>query len=421
MIPKGWERLHLRDIAQIKAGATPLRSAGSRYFDNEHGVPWVKTMDLNNSEIYETDECITDLALKETSCCIFSANTVLVAMYGGFRQIGRTGILKKPAAVNQAISALQLDEERYNPLYILNYLNGNVEKWRRFAASSRKDPNITREDVCGFPILLPPVTEQRKIAKILSTWDETIAATAQLLANSKQQKKALMQQLLTGKKRLPGFGRPGRGEFSRKSLPEGWDYDQIGNIAVEVSERNKGQSDIPVLSCSKYDGFVDSLKYFKKKVYSDDTSNYKIIKRGEFGFPANHIEEGSIGLQSCYERGIVSPIYVVFRVDKSRVDEFFLYNILKSDHYRQVFSASTSASVDRRGSLRWKQFSAIRVPLPILDEQVAISQVVREAEKEEQLIKSTLEKLREEKKALMQQLLTGKRRVKIDDAERASA
>ena len=226
-----------------------------------------------------------------------------------------------------------------------------------------------------------------------------------------------MQQLLTGKKRLPGFGSPGKGGFSRKGLPDEWDYERVGNVAGEVADRNKGQEEIPVLSCSKYDGFVDSLKYFKKKVYSDDTSNYKIIQFGEFGFPSNHVEEGSIGLQLTYDRGIVSPIYVVFRVDPSRIEPFFLYKVLKSDHYRQVFAASTSASVDRRGSLRWKQFSGIKVPLPSIEEQKAISRVIQLAEKEEELLEHSLDRLRSEKKALMQQLLTGKRRVTIDGAE----
>lgn len=138
-----------------------------------------------------------------------------------------------------------------------------------------------------------------------------------------------MQQLLTGKKRLPGFGRPGKGGYSRKGLPNEWDFERIGNVAEEVADRNKGCEEVPVLSCSKYDGFVDSLKYFKKKVYSDDTSNYKLIRCGEFGFPANHVEEGSIGLQSTHDKGIVSPIYVVFRVDPSRIDPFFLYKVLK--------------------------------------------------------------------------------------------
>ncbi|HDR2343066.1 MULTISPECIES: restriction endonuclease subunit S [Enterobacter cloacae complex] len=412
----GWRHVKLSDIAKIKSGSTPLRAEGERYFSTA-GTPWVKTLDLNNGEIISTDEKITDTALLETSCSVFPVGTVLVAMYGGFNQIGRTGLLTIPAAINQALSGLILDRDKAEPAYILNYLNGNVKLWKKFAASSRKDPNITRDDVCGFPVLLPPLAEQKKIAKILSTWDNAISVTEKLLANSQGQKKALMQQLLTGKKRL---GLPdGSYEFRITHyglIPKDWGYPAIKEICTQVSEKNSAAVDHPVLSCSKYDGFVDSLKYFKKKVYSDDLSGYRVIHRGCFGFPSNHIEEGSIGLQNLYEIGIVSPIYVVFRASPTRVDNSYLYAVLKTDHYKQIFGAATNASVDRRGSLRWKEFNQIHVPLPPLKEQQKIAAVLSVADAEISTLEKKLACLRDEKKALMQQLLTGKRRVKVDEA-----
>ncbi|HFI6865965.1 restriction endonuclease subunit S [Escherichia coli] len=268
-----------------------------------------------------------------------------------------------------------------------------------------------------MPLLLPPIVEQKKIAQILSTWDKAISVTEKLLTNSQQQKKALMQQLLTGKKRL---GLPaGSYEFKITrygSIPKDWDYPAIKEICTQVSEKNSAAVDHPVLSCSKYDGFVDSLKYFNKKVYSDDLSGYRLIHRGCFGFPSNHIEEGSIGLQNLYDTGIVSPIYVVFRASPTKVDNSYLYAVLKTDHYKQIFGAATNASVDRRGSLRWKEFNQIHVPLPPLKEQQKISAVLSAADAEITTLEKKLACLKDEKKALMQQLLTGKRRVKVDEA-----
>ena len=242
----GWRHVKLSDIAKIKSGSTPLRAEGERYFSTA-GTPWVKTLDLNNGEIISTDEKITDTALLETSCSVFPVGTVLVAMYGGFNQIGRTGLLTIPAAINQALSGLILDRDKAEPAYILNYLNGNVKLWKKFAASSRKDPNITRDDVCGFPVLLPPLAEQKKIAKILSTWDNAISVTEKLLANSQRQKKALMQQLLTGKKRL---GLPdGSYEFRITHyglIPKDWGYPAIKEICTQVSEKNSAAVDHPI-------------------------------------------------------------------------------------------------------------------------------------------------------------------------------
>ena len=265
-----------------------------------------------------------------------------------------------------------------------------------------------------MPLLIPPISEQQKIAQILSTWDKAITTTEQLLANSQQQKKALMQQLLTGKKRF-GFE---DSSFKFKEvrygkIPSDWGFPAIKEICEQVSGKNADQSNYPVLSCSKHEGFVDSLKYFKKKVYSDDTSGYRIIPRGCFGFPSNHIEEGSIGLQNLYEVGIVSPIYIIFKANQLKINNKYLFAILKTDHYRQIFSASTNASVDRRGSLRWDDFSSIHVPLPSLEEQNKIVSVLSAADREIEVLQQKLEGLKQEKKALMQQLLTGKRRVKV--------
>jgi type I restriction enzyme S subunit len=163
---------------------------------------------------------------------------------------------------------------------------------------------------------------------------------------------------------------------------------------------------------------VMSLTYFNKKVYSDDTSLYKVMRRGTFGFPSNHVEEGSIGYQDICDAGIVSPIYCVFRSSRE-INDDFLYKVLKSDRYRQIFAAATNASVDRRGSLRWRDFAKIEIPQPSLGEQVAISEAICAGEEAERAYASQLAALRREKAALMQQLLTGKRRVKVDGGHAA--
>ncbi|HCT9099355.1 TPA: restriction endonuclease subunit S [Proteus mirabilis] len=309
-----------------------------------------------------------------------------------------------------------------DPFYLGLYLNNGRGKSviNSLPAGSTSVAAIYWKDLKNIKLTLPPLPEQKKIAQILSTWDKAIATTEKLIDASQQQKKALMQQLLTGKKRL---GQKDSSISYKKTkygkIPSDWDYPAIKEISKQITKKNTESQDLPVLSCSKHDGFVDSLKYFKKKVYSDDTSGYRIIPRHCFGFPSNHIEEGSIGLQDIYEQGIVSPIYVVFSCDKKRVNNLFLYAMLKTEHYRQIFCAATNASVDRRGSLRWKEFSGIHVPLPSLEEQQKIASVLTAADKEIELLQAKLAHLKDEKKALMQQLLTGKRRVKVEAMEMA--
>src|SRR5690606_2278999 len=106
-------------------------------YHNGH-IPWVKTTDLNNSIITETEEKVTERALEETSLRKYQKNTVLVAMYGGFNQIGRTGILGIEATINQALSAINVNQKEIHPFYLLHWLNANVHIWKSFAGSSRK-------------------------------------------------------------------------------------------------------------------------------------------------------------------------------------------------------------------------------------------------------------------------------------------
>ena len=184
-----WALKTLEEIAEIKSGSTPLR-ANEEFFVGGT-IPWVKTTDLNNSFITETEERLTPKAKVR----INPVGSVLVAMYGGFNQIGRTGFLAVPAATNQAISVLQLDLKKALPEYVLAWLNAKVEDWKRIASSSRKDPNITGTDVAKFPIALPNIPEQQRIADCLASLDTLITTATQALETLKTHKKGLMQQL----------------------------------------------------------------------------------------------------------------------------------------------------------------------------------------------------------------------------------
>lgn len=188
---------------------------------------------------------------------------------------------------------------------------------------------------------------------------------------------------------------------------------EIGKVAREVSALNGSGDGLPILSCTKYDGLVDSRQYFGKKVFGHDTSKSKLVLRGQFAYATNHIEEGSIGYQDLVPAGLVSPIYTVFQADTEKIDDGYFYKLLKTEKMRQIFAAQTNASVDRRGSLRWKEFARIHIPLPPLDEQREISAVLDEAKQEVTLLQTQLEALKTQKRGLMQKLLTGQWRVNI--------
>lgn len=184
-----WDCKTLKDIAKITSGATPLRS-NSEFFAGGT-IPWVKTTDLNNSQITETEEKITSKARARVN----PPDSILIAMYGGFKQIGRTGCLSFPAATNQAMSVLVLNQKIALPVYVLAWLNAKVGDWKRIASSSRKDPNITGTDVANFSIFLPQPAEQQRIGDCLNSLDDLIAAQTQKHEALKTHRRGLMQQL----------------------------------------------------------------------------------------------------------------------------------------------------------------------------------------------------------------------------------
>lgn len=297
--------------------------------------------------------------------------------------------------------------------YLLSFGPYRARILARAHGTSGSMKKINRSGFLGIRIAFPQPAEQRRIAEVLCAWDAAIHQTRHLLSARRQRRKALTQQLLMGRKRLPGFLRKkGRRTYRYFALPEDWGCPRIKEIAEEKVERNRQGRDIVVLSCTKYSGFVESSRYFGKQVFSENTSNYKMIRRGWFGYPSNHIEEGSIGLLREHGQGIVSPIYTVFKCFDSVVPEY-LYAVFKTETFRHIFEVSTNASVDRRGSLRWSGFSRIRVPLPGRQEQQAIAAVLSTADRGISALEHKLGLLETQKRGLMQKLLTGEVRVQI--------
>lgn len=200
-IPNEWEVKTITEIADVKSGSTPSRAQANRYFAAS-GTPWVKTLDLNEDVICETDECITAAALRETSCSLLPQGTVLVAMYGGWEQIGRTALLAVSAATNQAISALVFRSARIVPEFVLRALQHGRPRWQRVAASTRKDPNITKTDVLAFEVPLPAPNEQSEIAGRVKASLDRLEFETDMLAKLRHQKSGLMDDLLTGRVRV---------------------------------------------------------------------------------------------------------------------------------------------------------------------------------------------------------------------------
>ncbi len=178
-----WPLESLGSVFDTKSGTTPSRN-NSAYFENGT-IPWVKTLDLTDASVTSTHEKVTPLAIAETHLSVLPIGTVLVAMYGGFKQIGRTGILEIEATSNQAMTAL-LPSSKVSPYFLNAILNGSKDYWRGVANSTRKDPNITKSDVLAFRIPVPPLVIQQAIVAEIEAEQALVNGNRELITRFEQ-------------------------------------------------------------------------------------------------------------------------------------------------------------------------------------------------------------------------------------------
>jgi type I restriction enzyme S subunit len=397
VIPEDWRLERIGSLGYVVRGGSPRPAGDARYFKGNY-IPWLTVAALTNVpdyqlEVAETAGFLTEEGSKHSRT--LDAGTLIVANSGA--TLGVAKVLGFKCCANDGIAAIvnQHDGEK---AFLCYYINTQTRRLREVVATGNGQPNLNTGLIRQMLVPFPPLPEQRAIAAALGDVDALLGALHRLIVKKRDLRQAAMQQLLTGRTRLPGF----RGE---------WEVKRISEIGFPQSERNVDGTALPVLTCSKHLGFVDSLSFFKNQVFSKDLSTYKVIRRGEIGYPANHVEEGSIGLQELYDVALVSPIYVVFRVAED-INSFYLHRLLKLDSYRQKFKSVTNSSVDRRGSLRWPAFSEITVHIPpTRAEQTAIATVLADTDAELAALEQRLAKTRDLKQGIMQELLTGKVRL----------
>ena len=401
-IPVEWEVRTLGALCKALSGGTPSKDVAD-YWNGD--VPWFSAKDLKSFYLHNSQDRLTEKGA-EHGPGLVPANTILVLVRGmTLDKDFPVCITTKQSSFNQDLKALQIKSDMtteflaYALIARKNYILSLVDH------AGHGTGRLETDTLLSVQLPVPPSTEQEKITNVLLTWERRIDRTARLLEAKRRLKAGLMQQLLTGKRRFPRFGKTA-GKISNP-----WTTCHIGDIACEISTRNSSGESLPVLSCTKYNGLVDSAEYFGRRVFSADTSNYRVVRRGQFAYATNHIEEGSIGLLEHADGGLVSPIYTVFETTDA-VLPVYLYKLLKTEYYRRRFAAATHSSVNRRGSLRWSHFAKIRVTLPPLDEQRRLVDFIELCEREIELLEQKLKALRKQKKGLMQKLLTGKVRVR---------
>ena len=403
MVPNGWTPSQVGDIAKFSSGGTPSKQQPEYWGGTE---PWISGKDLKTHYLETSIDTLTEAGFQAAKKAPKGSSLILVRGMTLLKDFP-VGYATREVAFNQDLKAL-VPAKNVDGLFLSFLLVAEKHKILQLVSTAGHGTGrLDTHSIQDHPVNLPPLPEQKKIAKILSTWDKAITTTEQLLANSQQQKKALMQQLLTGKKRLlDKNGVRFNGE---------WKDIRLKNVLREEKSRNKDDTIERVLSVTNHSGFVLPEDQFSKRVASDDVSNYKVVRKGQYGYNPSRLNVGSFARLERYEEGLLSPMYVVFSVNEMHLNsDYFLY-WMSSNEATQRITGSTQGSV--RDSVGFDALCGFPFKLPPMDEQQKIASVLAKANQEITLLQQKIDALKQEKKSLMQRLLTGKCRVKVDDVE----
>jgi type I restriction-modification system DNA methylase subunit len=203
-----------------------------------------------------------------------------------------------------------------------------------------------------------PVAEN-DLADILSRWPNREESAKSFSASIAEiESRGLML--------MPGEFKKERLTFDPNKLPDGWKLVQLRDLVEEIDNRAGQNHSLSVLSVTKHQGFVESATYFTKRIFSEDTSGYKIVERGQFAYSTIHLDEGAIGYLDNRDAGVISPMYKVFRlrVSEKEIRPEFLFRMLKCPAFVEKYKSLGKGSIKRRKSVAFEKFASLTVPIP---------------------------------------------------------
>ncbi|MER0433901.1 MULTISPECIES: restriction endonuclease subunit S [Aeromonas] len=405
MVPNGWSAKPLADIVKEKI-SYGIVQAGPHVPD---GIPYIKSSDVRGTiNPYSLQRTSQEIHFKYRRSSVHPGDIVF-SLRGNIGESAIVPASLPEANLTQGTARISVSAEHSNQFHYYQLASEKILNRINALSKGSTFKEISLEELRKVKVLCAPLPEQKKIAKILSTWDRAISNTEQLLANSQQQKKALMQQLLTGKKRLlDKNGVRFSGEWKKVTLDSVADMNSGGTPKSSIEEYYGG--DIPWVSIAdmtKHGKWISSterniselgLANSSARLYPENTILYAMYAS---------IGECSIAkVPLCSSQAILG-----IRPKKSLYFEFLYFFLvsLKDEiklQGQQGTQANLNAGMVKGFSLR----------LPCIEEQQKIADVLSTTDQEIAALQQKLDALKQEKKALMQQLLTGKRRVKVEEA-----
>ena len=400
----GWTNTVLGEVCSFKSG--------SGFKENYQGMktgqhPFIKVRDLtlsgNEKYIKNAQNWISGKALKELRAKLQPARATVFAKVGAALKLNRRRILTRPTAIDNNMMAAIPDETRLNHEFLYFFL---LIQDLGCLSQEGAVPSVNQQHLAEINIGLPPLSEQCKIAKILSTWDYAIETTEKLISNTQDQKKALKWQLLKGRRRFI----TGKGEWKVVSFGDVMDI----KIGGTPSRNNSAYWDHEKNTENRWVSISDlqSPSIEETKEHLSDlgvkNSNAKLIPAGSIvmSFKLTIGRTAVLG-KACYTNEAVCAILP--KDEKLLLKDYLLQALPYVNYEKEIDQAVKGKTLNK------KKLRNLKLALPPYEEQRRIADVLSALDSKESILISSRAKLELEKGELMRGLLTGKRRVRVDD------
>jgi type I restriction enzyme S subunit len=395
-IPVDWGVSKLDHVAIVQTGL----AKGKKGIKNPAVLPYLRVANVQDGYFDLAEIKTITVERSEINRYSLRKNDVLLTEGGDLDKLGRGHLWEgqiEPCLHQNHVFVVRTKPNVLLPRFFALLTAGPYGR-RYFLSCAKQTTNlasINSTQLKQFPVLIPPLREQQQIAAVLGTWDRASTVLENLLAAKRQRKQALMQQLLTGQKRFP--------KFKGKE----WRTVHLGDVFTERTEINR--TDLPLVAITSDRGVIPRNELDRNDTSSEDKSRYLRIAPGDIGYNTMRMWQGVSGVSEV--EGIVSPAYTVC-VPRDGIDRYYAGYLFKSRPVIYLFHSHSQGLVKDTLNLKFPNFARIKVSLPPIEEQRRIASVFRALDQEISLLVGEGAALRNQKKGLMQQLLTGKVRVK---------
>lgn len=405
MVPEGWVRRNLDQVADVRTGV----AKGKTGLKNPVSLPYLRVANVQDGYLDLTEMKEIEVEATDVERYSLRAGDIVLTEGGDFDKLGRGTIWRGQVSNclhQNHVFAVRVTSPHLMPEFFAMQAGSKYGR-DYFLSCAKRSTNlasINSTQLKQFPVLLPPLPEQQKIAEILGTWDKAIETTEALLANARTQKRALMQSLLTGTRRFPGF----------EDHP--WREVRLGDVLREVNKPVDWSDDelYRLVSVRRRSGGV----FHREDLYGHQilTKTLKHAHAGDFLISKMQVVHGAMALVTPEFDGMqISGSYIsLVSKDHTKLDiRFFDWLSRTQDMYRRAYQCSYGVHIEKM-TFNFGLFLKETVPMPSsVDEQIMIVDALDTAQAEERWFEGEAERLSTEKKSLMQQLLTGKRRVVV--------